>query len=177
LLQRLEITNYRSIAHADVPLRPFTILVGANGSGKSNLLKLLGDLSARRPLTKHLARTGTQARILMTSTAGSFTFIDNHGATAPEVQRVRVFTIDPSLVGSHEGLKPAPEVQPNGAGAIQVLDSLKTGDREDLFNLVEARLPSGGRWRRRSCCRARPPGAGMWRPARRSCRRSGLSRP
>jgi predicted ATPase len=140
LLQRLEITNYRSIAKADVALRPFTILVGANGSGKSNLLKLLRDLSLNNSLTKHLGLPTTPTRIQITSTLGSFFRTDDQNKKAPELNGVRVFSIDPIPVGSSEPLGSTPEVQPNGAGAVQVLDSLKTGDREDLFDKIEAQL-------------------------------------
>ena len=48
MLERVHIKNYRSIVDATVDLQPFTLLVGANGSGKSNLLRLLADLHARR---------------------------------------------------------------------------------------------------------------------------------
>ncbi len=37
-LKRVKIRNYKSIAHCDVELGPFTLLVGRNGSGKSNFL-------------------------------------------------------------------------------------------------------------------------------------------
>jgi len=41
LLTRVSIRNYKSIARADVQLGAFTILVGRNGSGKSNFLDAL----------------------------------------------------------------------------------------------------------------------------------------
>jgi predicted ATPase len=41
LIRRVRIRNYKSIRHADVALTPFTILVGRNGSGKSNFLDAL----------------------------------------------------------------------------------------------------------------------------------------
>ena len=56
VLQKIQIKNYRSIADASVNLQPFTVLLGANGNGKSNLLRLLDDLSRRdnHPLARHL---------------------------------------------------------------------------------------------------------------------------
>ncbi len=45
LLTRVSIRNYKSIAQADVQLGPFTILVGRNGSGKSNFLDALHLIS------------------------------------------------------------------------------------------------------------------------------------
>lgn len=38
MITSLEISHYRSISHAKIKLRPINILVGANGSGKSNLV-------------------------------------------------------------------------------------------------------------------------------------------
>lgn len=40
-INRVRLRNYRSIAACDVPLEPLTILVGSNGSGKSNFLDAL----------------------------------------------------------------------------------------------------------------------------------------
>lgn len=45
LIRRVRIRNYKSIRHADVSLSPFTILVGRNGSGKSNFLDALHFVS------------------------------------------------------------------------------------------------------------------------------------
>jgi predicted ATPase len=40
-ISRVRLENYRSIAHCDVELGPLTVLVGANGAGKSNFLDAL----------------------------------------------------------------------------------------------------------------------------------------
>jgi predicted ATPase len=59
---------------------------------------------------------------------------------APELDRVITFTIDPQRIGLEEQLQPRPTVGHDGSGAVQVLDSLKTGDREDLFFAIERKL-------------------------------------
>lgn len=41
MITRVEIKNYRSIAHADVTMGPLTVLVGRNGSGKSSFVDAL----------------------------------------------------------------------------------------------------------------------------------------
>ncbi len=53
---------------------------------------------------------------------------------------MRVYAIDPESAGKAEGIVKNPQVLEDGAGVVQVLDALKTGDREDLFNTIEARL-------------------------------------
>lgn len=45
LVQRVRIRNYKSIGRCDVPLGPFTVLVGRNGAGKSNFLDALRFVS------------------------------------------------------------------------------------------------------------------------------------
>lgn len=44
-IRRVKIRNYKSIRHAELSLSPFTILVGRNGSGKSNFLDAFHFLS------------------------------------------------------------------------------------------------------------------------------------
>ncbi|MEZ5449375.1 MAG: hypothetical protein R3E89_10450 [Thiolinea sp.] len=58
----------------------------------------------------------------------------------PETRKIRVYHLRPEFAGAAEVLVPTPEVQPDGRGVVQVLDSLKTGDREELFDLIEAKL-------------------------------------
>ncbi|HVR37935.1 MAG TPA: AAA family ATPase, partial [Thermoanaerobaculia bacterium] len=40
-IERVSLMNYKSIAHCDVELRPLTVVVGRNGSGKSNFIDSL----------------------------------------------------------------------------------------------------------------------------------------
>src|SRR5262249_19130693 len=75
MLQRIQIKNYRAIADASVELQPFTVLVGANGSGKSNLLALLAELSRlsmgiNTILTRHLRMPEAGSRVDLTTSAG-----------------------------------------------------------------------------------------------------------
>jgi predicted ATPase len=50
--------------------------------------------------------------------------------------------LNPHSSGQEEALSVRPVVSEDGQGLVGVLDSLKTGDREDLFNLIEATLKS-----------------------------------
>ena len=143
MLRALDVTNYRSIASARVPLSPFTILVGANGSGKSNLLRLLVDLCFQAPLTPHFNQPTSPSYVTIDAGSGPSRYIDGgftNRMQPEELQRVRLFSIDATAIGGSERLVRDPEVQANGGGAVQVLDALKTGDREDLFDAIEAKL-------------------------------------
>ena len=148
VLQKIQIKNYRSIADASVELQPFTVLLGANGSGKSNLLRLLDEMSHGVGLVPHRCKPEGRPRIDLSTSTGRGVYADGWvgsqpglvGAPPPELANVRVFSIDPAQIGGSEQLVPAPEVRSNGSGAIQVLDALKTGDREDLFDTIERQL-------------------------------------
>ena len=100
MLERLHIRNYRSIVDAIVELRPFTLLVGANGSGKSNLLELLQFLSSvhqahATQLTKHFNHLGEPWSIEMTENGKTESFREGQGFPKPAaLQSVRVFSID-----------------------------------------------------------------------------------
>lgn len=45
MIKEIEIENFRSIRNDTISFDPITVLIGANGSGKSNLVKLLGLIS------------------------------------------------------------------------------------------------------------------------------------
>jgi len=53
MLKRIKITNYKSLKDVDVTLRPLSIFIGPNASGKSNFLdalQLLSRIAASRTL-------------------------------------------------------------------------------------------------------------------------------
>lgn len=66
VLKRVEIKGYRSIKEASVELRPLNVLIGANGSGKSNFVsffKMLNEMMAGR-LQEYVGRTGRAQSVL-----------------------------------------------------------------------------------------------------------------
>lgn len=56
MLTRLEIRNYQSLAQVDIPLRPFTVITGATGSGKSALIRALRTLACNARGTDYITR-------------------------------------------------------------------------------------------------------------------------
>jgi predicted ATPase len=65
-LDSIEVEGYKSIRSAKIDLGPINVLIGANGSGKSNLVGIFGllaDLADHR-LQLHIARQGGADAIL-----------------------------------------------------------------------------------------------------------------
>lgn len=48
LLSKIEISNYKSVESLDIELGRFNVFIGANGSGKSNILEALAMISASK---------------------------------------------------------------------------------------------------------------------------------
>ena len=79
-VEKITIAGFKSIASAEVELRPINVLIGANGSGKSNFIGAFGFLQAIRAgrLQDYVARAGGAERIL------------HFGARVTELLRVHV---------------------------------------------------------------------------------------
>ena len=75
-LRRVQIRGYKSIAFCDVTLEPLTLLVGRNGSGKSNFLDALGflkDIFETNLLEAVRSRGGWKSMITRDSTSEEIT--------------------------------------------------------------------------------------------------------
>src|SRR5437868_5372630 len=65
-LDRLELQGFKSIRSMDLQLKSLNLLIGANGSGKSNLVSLFGLLNqiVERRLQAAVAKVGGAATLL-----------------------------------------------------------------------------------------------------------------
>ncbi|MEM6835405.1 MAG: AAA family ATPase, partial [Cyanobacteria bacterium P01_C01_bin.120] len=188
MLTKLEIQNYKSICNATIELSPFTLLIGANGTGKSNFLRLLRYISSptnvitidhygekgsegainneedyeyieknaefisfhreyTKDFPKHRSHLKNQQMLKVFGTSKSFLkIVDNEIGDIrafekiPELKEVQIFKIEPDNAGKEEEIVSNPSVKADGRGVVQVLDSLKAGDRDDLFDRVEREL-------------------------------------
>jgi predicted ATPase len=150
MLTSVKIQNYKSFLDAETPLSPFTLVIGPNGAGKSNFLQVLSEVfqtAAPSPqhnkallAEKHLNATDKPQFVAVLSNKQRMSFRDGVLEGARINATVRKFSLDPSAIGKSEAIHPDAEVQVQGAGAVGVLDGLKTGDREDLFDQIEEHL-------------------------------------
>ncbi len=180
MIKNINIKNYKSILDTSFHLSPFTLLIGANGTGKSNFfqfLKAVSEVLNDRPfnLPKHINYNSLEQEYIFTdekqrilklinqqddqhSETLHFNFqIDNESDVMnfDEIKKnirykqhplisilrnVSIFSLNPENAGRQEDLVSNPVVLEEGSGVVQVLDALKTGDREDLFDKIEYTL-------------------------------------
>ncbi len=163
MITRVRIQNYRSFVDAEVKLRPFSLVVGANGSGKSNLLKAFTKTAGK--FTSAENKNGKKFWLLEsrwqrhvnsgTSDAGISVWmgdqrIDCHVAAGGSLLQVpaneipwkpesfAIYNINSEEVSGIETVVANAAVSSSGKGTAQVLETLKSGDREDLFEKIEA---------------------------------------
>ncbi|EYF05238.1 AAA family ATPase [Chondromyces apiculatus] len=123
-IRKLQLAGYKSIEHIDLELRPFNVLIGANGAGKSNLLswfRFLNWITAER-LQFHVADQGDAESVLhhgvnrtqhLTCTLG---FSSQSGTNEYEIRLQNTET--GSLVFEHERLR----YQAQGSSQPHVVD-------------------------------------------------------
>jgi predicted ATPase len=163
MITQVRIRNYRSFVDAEVKLRPFSLVVGANGSGKSNLLKFFYAVSGsishqlnhrsgevegwifKSTWQKHInlfsspslasIETTDQGSIQTKGDIDGMPLFDQRPNWAD--MPVEIFDIASSAVSGIETILSEASVKKDGSGTAQVLESLKNGDREDLFDKIE----------------------------------------
>jgi len=164
MITRIHIQNYRSFVDAEVTLRPFSLVIGANGSGKTSFLRFVQLLSSQTSphavqvkdvhhrmhslqgtWVSHVNRQDAYKGYEVEFRDGSiFKSTRTKGVKVfSEVplkfsnEQLPVFSIVADKVSGVETTIPKPSVAHDGSGTTQVLDWLKNGDREDLFDRIE----------------------------------------
>lgn len=169
MITKIRIQNFRSFVDAEVKLRPFSLVVGANGSGKSNLLRVIAatsfassnppiktsdgkrSLLAHNVWVRHVNYPGETASLVLSL----FDALEDRRqelACSADIQgtlhlpfeattwaklMIAPYNIEANKVSGTETVVPNPIVSFDGSGTAQVLESLKNGDREDLFDKIE----------------------------------------
>lgn len=161
MITRVEIQNYRSFAHTETALGRFTLVIGANASGKTNFLKLFCDLNSWIPayrsfrlpygahpddpqrLMPHLNATGRNSRVLLDFDDGSrMESTEKH--LAPETLHnghlLELIRIDPAAVSADEKVGAPLLIHGDGRGVANALDAFKTGTNEEVFQRIVSDL-------------------------------------
>lgn len=123
IINRIKITGYRSIRSLDLELTPFTVLVGANGAGKSNLVDFFRLLNSAFSLgmgnlQSFVARSGKASSLLY---CGPKTTANIQCSVSLTDGRLYEFGLEwgapDELFYNHETVSEAPE---NGIGSTSV---------------------------------------------------------
>lgn len=153
MLDRIEIVNFRCLRSVKVPLRPLTILVGPNDSGKSALLTAIalaaGRYTAQLPDDRWRRDPPNSIRVSASSRTGAVTFTaGSDGGYGRNVMgnnpcaRTVVFRLPshgvPMLGAGFPDAGIAPELTAEGGNVSSLLDYLLRRDRKRFFALVEA---------------------------------------
>lgn len=147
MLERLTIENFRSLRRVVVPLRPLTVLVGPNDSGKSTFLAALNRLTTPGgfPIEDHWRRQKIDRPLLTALTPiGEFEsrHISGDEIARHSIRPLALFQL-PSRGASMQspGTSDAagpPQLSPDGANLPALLDYLLRLDRDRFDSLVVA---------------------------------------
>jgi energy-coupling factor transporter ATP-binding protein EcfA2 len=152
-ITEIALENYRSFRSARCRLSPFTLIVGANNAGKTNLLKAVQDAAACESPAEsikvlsaarhHASDTGVRTEISVEWSDGkkdtawnqpdeerNMRVIDFGNPKSPfNDVRLEITRFDPAIIGKEEGGSGEPYIQPNGAGVSWMLDKWNAGSK------------------------------------------------
>lgn len=138
MIEHVKITGFRALANVDVPLRPLTVLIGSNDTGKSSFLRALwlragGVLPSRDDC--FLNDQTKNPRIELSLSPGG-------SKGGPPMSRSSLFQLPVQGVsmaspGTNEG-GPLLALAPDGSGVPTLLDQFLRLDRRRFFEILEA---------------------------------------
>lgn len=106
IIEKLRVKNYKSLEDVEVPLRPLTVFVGPNNSGKSNILDCLEfvkDLAFSRPTAMAVAGRGGFTDLVWGGDHARAIDIQLDGRVADEKGQQRLFTYEVEITGPPTG--------------------------------------------------------------------------
>ena len=157
MIKQIHLENYRSFVDARVELKPFNLVLGANGAGKTNFLRAFADCGPflvpflsngvgtppkGEPLQKHF--NGRVASVTVTFQTETKSLVCDK-LLPPQYQRMSqdsivLFRLNPEKISQPERTVAEAFVKPDGSGTTQCMESLKNGDQEALFEAAEQAL-------------------------------------
>jgi predicted ATPase len=150
MLDTMTIKNFRCLRSLDVPLKPLTILIGPNDSGKSAFLKAVRKLVNneqfleedfwRRNLDSHIEIEGKTHGVRITNTSGDKSRRPNTAlATLGPIQLFQLPSqgVKMEWPGSNDDAG-APGIGTEGSNVPTLLDYFLRRDRKTFAEIVEA---------------------------------------
>lgn len=166
-IKEIALKNYRSFVDARCRLSPFTLIVGANNAGKSNLLKAVQDVSESaggfnwdelyderwRSVRHHAAKKGEAVVELIWSDGAKTSSSDAaKDIISARLQKQKnegsikvpfsITSLDPQKIGRPEPKSTAPSIGVDGTGVSATLDQWNSGAKvsRDRFARVSSDL-------------------------------------
>lgn len=158
MIKQIHLENYRSFVDARVDLKPFNLVLGANGAGKTNFLRAFVDCGPflvpflqkgvaqpqkNESLPKHFNGGDNLVTVtFLSDTKGELICDKLLHQNIPRWHRdsVVLFRLNPDLISNAERTVAEAFVRSDGVGTTQTLESLKNGDQEILFEAAEKAL-------------------------------------
>lgn len=166
VIETIQFSNFRVLEEATLPLSPFNVLIGPNGSGKTTALRALLaagataralEADAPPPVFADLARArarfsfspaldGAQAELSFSETGVASLSVAGGrepagGADAAPIRwlaRSRDYVLDPAVLARTLPAGTEPVLERDGAGLAAVLEHIHRTDAERWRRLVEA---------------------------------------
>ena len=132
MIQQVTIRNFRALKEVSVELRPLTVLVGPNDSGKSSFLQAIHRGLSRAYEQEDLWRKVDKPKVKVTTPSPAPLGIEMFQLPAEGVPMVSPGATD-------QGSPGAPRLLENGANLAAVLDHLLRKDRR-RFDKIQAAL-------------------------------------
>lgn len=149
MLQRISIENYRCLKRIAVPLRPLTVLIGSNDTGKSTFLNAvlaLADTSVKIERKDIWRREKDNVQLVGTMDGGTISrcrpeSVSDQSAMRQFVTPARLFELPAQGIATEcEGFKESEQldVATDGARVAALLDYLLRKDRNRFFSVIES---------------------------------------
>jgi predicted ATPase len=159
MISSVEFRNFRVLRQATLPLSPFTLLIGANGSGKTTALLGLQALGQYRPRYEQVIAAGaepadvsvevrwaepfadTTLRAVWRAIEGGKRFLKSDGPPYENVllgQRLsgmQVYALSATAISEPVAIAPHPKLGRDGSGLAAVLDHLRDTQPDRLESL------------------------------------------
>jgi len=136
-IDHIRLRNFRSFMQAECRLSPFTLVVGANNSGKTNFLRAFTDYSRTRLLgtTPPPHRNTPEAPVVIE--------FDTSDGTPLDIRHPwPIYRFDPDVISRPESAAQSdPFVRENGEGVTQVIERLSE-EGSPAFDAILSQLRS-----------------------------------